>query len=106
MATRQRGENGLGMTPTRAAYEIQKLRRLFQLLPPTIGVFDAWQRLVLDLGVSGKQTHDAHLVATMVVHGIDTILTFNTKDFVRYPGITVLDPVNILKSVACSKYLE
>jgi predicted nucleic acid-binding protein len=42
--------------------------------------------------VSGKQAHDAHLVAVMLVYAVTDILTFNIADFRRYPGITVLDP--------------
>jgi predicted nucleic acid-binding protein len=44
------------------------------------------------LGVSGRQTHDAHLVAVMKVHGVARILTFNLADFRRYSGIQALDP--------------
>jgi predicted nucleic acid-binding protein len=42
--------------------------------------------------VSGKNTHDARLVAAMHVHGIESILTFNGNDFGRYTGITAIDP--------------
>jgi hypothetical protein len=31
----------------------------------------------------------------MKVHGIDSILTFNVRDFTRYDGITVIDPHTI-----------
>ena len=95
VATRQRTENGRRITHARAAAEIENLRRLFRLLPPNLGVFDSWQRLVLDLGVIGKQTHDTHLVATMQVHSVGSILTFNVRDFTRFPGITVIDPAQV-----------
>ena len=91
VATRPSTENGLGMTHAGAAAEIQKLRQFFGLLPPSLGVFDTWQRMVLDHGVTGKQTHDAHLAATMRFYSVDAILTFNVRDFGRY-GITVIDP--------------
>ncbi|MBI2301727.1 MAG: type II toxin-antitoxin system VapC family toxin [Armatimonadetes bacterium] len=45
---------------------------------------------LLDLGgqvaVGGKQVHDANLVATMLVLGIDRLLTFNVGDFQRFAG--------------------
>jgi predicted nucleic acid-binding protein len=50
---------------------------------------------VADYRVSGKNAHDARLVAAMVVHGIDSILTFNAQDFVRYREIRVLDVTTI-----------
>ncbi|MGO9262621.1 MAG: type II toxin-antitoxin system VapC family toxin [Bryobacteraceae bacterium] len=92
VATRPRSENGLGMPTARAASEIATLRRFFRLLPWTLTVLEAWQPLVVDLGVSGKQTHDAHLVAIMQVYAVTDILTFNVAGFRRFPGIQVLDP--------------
>jgi predicted nucleic acid-binding protein len=83
------------MTPARAAAEITTLRRFFQLLPSTPDVLDRWQRLVINLGVSGKQTPDAHLVAVMQVYSVKNILTFNVAHFKRFSGITVLDPAQV-----------
>jgi predicted nucleic acid-binding protein len=91
-ATRSRDENGLGMNPARAASEIATLRRFFRLLPSTPEVLEAWQGIVEALGVSGKQTHDAHLAAAMQVYSVATILTVNTGHFKRFPGIAILDP--------------
>jgi predicted nucleic acid-binding protein len=43
--------------------------------------------------VSGKQIHDANIVAAMLTNGIDTLLTLNTADFKRYEDrITLLTP--------------
>jgi predicted nucleic acid-binding protein len=36
------------------------------------------------------------LFAAMQVHGISHLLTFNTGDFKRYPGITMVAPDEIL----------
>jgi predicted nucleic acid-binding protein len=33
---------------------------------------------------SGKQVHDANVVATMLVHGVGTVVTLNTADFARF----------------------
>ncbi|MBN1122144.1 MAG: hypothetical protein JXJ17_13790 [Anaerolineae bacterium] len=33
---------------------------------------------------AGKQVHDANVVATMLAYGIDTLLTANIGDFVRF----------------------
>jgi predicted nucleic acid-binding protein len=95
VATRPQDKNGLGMSSSRAASEITALRALFRVLPYTADVLPAWERLVLAQGVSGKQSHDAHLVALMQVHSVMSILTFNGDDFKRYPGITVLKPEEV-----------
>ena len=50
--------------------------------------------------VSGKKAHDARLVASMKVHGIVTILTFNVEDFARYHGILVLHPELLLAELS------
>ena len=50
---------------------------------------EVFERLLDLLGtypVAGRQVHDAHLVATMLVHGIGRLLTFNAGDFRRYAG--------------------
>ncbi|MDP9171952.1 MAG: type II toxin-antitoxin system VapC family toxin [Acidobacteriota bacterium] len=47
--------------------------------------------LVGSRSVRGRQVHDANIAATMRRHHIPTLLTRNTKDFVRYtPEITVM----------------
>jgi len=93
VATRpQMNANGLGMTPEMANRELGVLKRLFSLLPEPAEVFETWEQLVIAYRVSGKNTHDARLVAVMKAHGIGTILTLNVQDFARYNEITVLDP--------------
>ena len=91
VATRPEGENGLGMSIEAARRELTALKRLFSLLPEA-PVFDAWERLVAMYGVSGKNTHDARLVASMKAHGIARILTFNVQDFARYREIEAIHP--------------
>jgi predicted nucleic acid-binding protein len=66
-------------------------KRLFTLLPEA-PLQSEWERLVTTYRVSGKNSHDARLVAAMMVHGIGSVLTFNVQDFTRYASITVLDP--------------
>ncbi len=34
----------------------------------------------------GKQIHEANIVATMLVHGVLTLLTHNVADFTRFSG--------------------
>jgi predicted nucleic acid-binding protein len=95
VATRSRDDNGLGMAPPRAEAEINSLRKFFWLLPSSSAVIEAWQKIVIDVGITGKQTHDAHLVAMMTVHSITDILTFNSGHFVRFPGIRAINPQHL-----------
>lgn len=91
VATRPVMENGLGFMVEQAMGQMLALKRLFTLLPeaPLQG---EWERIVTTYRVSGKNCHDARLVAAMMVHGTRSILTFNVQDFTRYSGITILDP--------------
>lgn len=94
VATRSIPANGLGFSTEQATAEVDALKRLFELLPE-LPLQNAWERLVSDYRVSGKNTHDARLVAAMVVNGIGSILTFNAQDFLRYREIRVLDVTKI-----------
>jgi predicted nucleic acid-binding protein len=95
-ATRPTAQNGLGFTPPQAQTELARLKGLFKLLDETAAFLLQWERLVAQYQVSGKNAHDAHLVAAMMVHGISRILTFNVADFQRYQGIIVLDPRQVV----------
>jgi predicted nucleic acid-binding protein len=91
-ATRPFDQNGLGLTVDQAMDEISEIKRLWVLLPD-VPLFDEWERLVTSLRVSGKNAHDARLVSAMHAQGIDSILTFNWRDFTRFADITVIDPI-------------
>lgn len=71
---------------------------MFELLPETPAIYAAWERLVILHQVYGKPPHDARLVAAMHVDGLTAILTFDKAGFSRYPGITVVDPANVVSS--------
>ncbi len=92
MITRPLAENGLGCTTEQAVAEIDNLARLFALLPE-VSLMQEWQWLVTKYRVSGKNTHDARLVAAMLVHGVANLLTFNPRDFARYSEIVVIDAI-------------
>jgi predicted nucleic acid-binding protein len=89
--TRPAKANGFDYSTQVADAEIRKHRQVFGLLADVPAIFDRWQRLVVQFDVKGKTAHDARLVASMLVHGADAILTFNGADFARYP-VGVLDP--------------
>jgi predicted nucleic acid-binding protein len=99
VGTRPVAQNGLGLSPAVAQAELSRLKGLFTLLEETAAVLPQWEQLVTLYQVIGKNGHDAHLVAAMMVHGIGRILTFNVVDFQRYQGIIVLDPMHVVASL-------
>ena len=96
VATRPTAQNGLGFTPAQAHAELTRLNSFFPIFHETPAILPQWEQLVTQHQVVGKRAHDVHLVAAMMVHGIARILTFNTGDFQRYPGIAALDPQQVL----------
>lgn len=92
VATRRVDANGLGMSCAWAVAQIVRMRRFFIILSENSDVQPEWERLVARHSVSGKKVHDARLVATMNVHHVSRILTFNTGDFSRYPGLKAINP--------------
>lgn len=83
------------MTTGIAMKELAVLMDLFPLLPESASVFDEWRQLVARYAVSGKNTHDARLVAAMLTNGMGQILTFNVQDFVRFKEIEALHPAAV-----------
>lgn len=95
VATRPIEQNGLGLAPSQAAEELNKIKTMFDLLPETAAIYPAWEALVTQYGVSGKPSHDARLVAAMKVHGVSAILTFDQTGFSRFPSIEVIHPSTV-----------
>jgi predicted nucleic acid-binding protein len=83
VGTRPLNVNGLVLTPSHAALALDEFAQVLPCLPEPPDITDHWRRLVTTYNVSGKAAHDARIVAFMVAHGIDTLLTLNTPDFSR-----------------------
>ena len=95
MATRPLNVNGLEMNTSQAEVELARIKNLFRLLPDTPAIFPECERIVVQHSVSGKNAHDARIVAAMNVHGITQLLTFNGGDFKRYSRITAISPADV-----------
>jgi predicted nucleic acid-binding protein len=84
VATRPVGHNGLGMTRPDAIANVRALRARLNLLAEDIKVSERLLDLLEAVECVGKQVHDANVVATMLVHGVDTVVTMNVDDFARF----------------------
>jgi len=60
------------------------------LLEESGAVHRVWRDLVVASSVSGVQVYDARLVAAM--------LTFNVRDFLRYPAIEPVHPQSVAQT--------
>ncbi|HEU5015181.1 MAG TPA: PIN domain-containing protein [Roseiflexaceae bacterium] len=97
VATRPTTQNGYGLSTSEADTALRLIERLFPLLPEQPTVYAEWRKLVVQFSVSGVQVHDARLVATMLSHSINHMITANTDDFTRYTsiGIVAVHPTHV-----------
>jgi predicted nucleic acid-binding protein len=86
VATRPAENNGLGLNLTDALGNVRAIRERTTLLAENSKVADRLLGLLADVECTGKQVHDANLVATMLVHGVSAMMTMNLADFARFAG--------------------
>jgi predicted nucleic acid-binding protein len=92
VSTRPVGMNGGGLEIHEVDEQVRGFMRRFEIVTEDRGTYVRWLQLLVTHNVSGRQVHDARLVAHMLVRNIPSLLTSNIKDFTRYPEIQLLDP--------------
>lgn len=75
---------------TIALADVRRFQASFDIADDSSAVLDRLLQLLTTHPVTGKQVHDANLVATMIVHGVYRLLTFNTADFQRFADVITL----------------
>jgi predicted nucleic acid-binding protein len=95
VSTRPVKRNGFGLSIQETDAHVQSIERTMTLLAEDERVYPVWRRLLLAYDVRGTQVHDAHLAATLEVHGVTHLLTFNGADFKRFPSIIAVHPEEI-----------
>ena len=83
-ATRPAQNNGLALKPADAAVNVQAIRERTAFLAEDAKVADRPQAPLADVECSGKQVHDANVIATMLAHGVGTAVTMNVTDFAGF----------------------
>ncbi len=94
VATRPADRNGLGLTQAAALANIRALRARTSLLAEDVNVADRLLNVLDEVPCSGKQVHDASVVATMLVHGVESLITLNVADFSRFEQHIMLIPLS------------
>ncbi|HTL89130.1 MAG TPA: type II toxin-antitoxin system VapC family toxin [Leptolyngbya sp.] len=92
VATRPLDVNGLGWSMERVQSNVAELLNGFSLLEDRSEVFPNWLELVSANNIKGKRSHDIRLVAVMLSHNVDHLLTFNPDDFAIALPITIVHP--------------
>jgi predicted nucleic acid-binding protein len=94
--TRPLAQNGFGLSPHETDRRARASEEKLRFLPDSVAVHQERRALLVSHNVSGVQVHDARLAAAMRVHGIERVLTFNERDFARYPDIQAVHPRALL----------
>lgn len=89
---------GYGFNYAKARKYRDRLHRTLVLLEDRPEVYDHWMKLVDHYQIVSVNAHEARIVATMQVHGVTRVLTFNVNDFKRYQHLEVLTPQGVLAS--------
>lgn len=84
VATREPAQNGLGLSIDDALANAAAFTDRCRFLDENQSVTKRLQELLRTVECSGKQIHDANLVATCLVHGVPALVTANAKDFERF----------------------
>ena len=84
--------SGLGLTIEQTERKVLLIEKHFRLLPDCTATFREWRRLVKEKSVIGVQVHDTKIAASMTVHGVSDLLTFNARDFKRFDFVNAIDP--------------
>lgn len=92
VATRPVEKNGLGLGLDDALGNIAEFRSICIFLEENAEVAGTLVELLLSSGVYGKRIHDMNIAATMLSHGVDSLITFNPGDFSGIDGIRILIP--------------
>jgi predicted nucleic acid-binding protein len=96
VATRPIDVNGLGWSTQQASNVIEQILVRFPLVEETSQVFPIWLNLVTQNEIKGKRTHDARIIAVMLVYNIKHILTLNPSDFKSFSEIITVNPQEII----------
>ena len=92
VCTRPEDVNGLSLSHAQADAVLSRVEGAVYRLPDSDAVYPVWRDLVKRYGISGKKSHDARLVAVMIVHRVTHVLTFNVGDFKRFSEIQAMEP--------------
>lgn len=84
VATREPEHNGLGLSVTDALANVESFIERCRFLGETQEVAKRLRELLRGVDCTGKQIHDANLVATCLAHGVPSLVTANLGDFERF----------------------
>lgn len=77
-----------------AVADVRRFQRVFHVAEDGPAVLDRLLELLGTRYGAGRQVHDTNIVATMIEHGINRLLTFNAADSGASPVLSNSSPCN------------
>jgi predicted nucleic acid-binding protein len=77
-------------SPAEAVSDARAFAKRFELLADHPGTLERWMDLVARYRLVGASVHDAHIAATALESGIDSVLTNNVAHFAVFGEIHTL----------------
>lgn len=91
VATRPAERNGLALSAANALGNAEELRKRMLFLDETRAVFARLQTLMGETRFTGKQVHDANIVATALCHAVERVVTANTAHYARFEKLLEIE---------------
>ena len=102
VATRPHKGNGLGMPITQALDNLAAIRQCIRILDENSSVVQRLARLIGKYEVRGKRIHDCNIAATMLEHGLKSLITLNPGDFEGIQELDLTEPRRLIPSTGPS----
>lgn len=93
VATRQPEANGLGLPHTQAVGNVRGLLTSLGLLTEGAGSTGRLLDLVGSAAATGRQVHDANIVAVALAHGASAVVTDDARHFARFAQHLTIEPL-------------
>ena len=97
VATRPLSVNGLGLDPSAASHNVERLSKRLTLLEEGTDVSNRLRRLVERFELKGKRIHDANVVATMLAAGVTKLVTDDSSDYRVFDGVETFHPSEVIE---------
>ena len=91
VATRPAELNGVALPVQVAAANVDRLLEALHLLPEDSTTVTRLRQLVDDVPTSGRQIHDANILATALAHGASAIVTSDSRHFARFADVIEIE---------------
>ena len=89
--------NGYSLDVATGLAFLDELRRDVEPLRADASTHERWREILVRNNVLGRRVHDAHIAATLLSHGVTTVVTLDAK--FRFTGLDARTPAELLAAL-------